>query len=100
MFFEISSIALLAEAKPNLAVTLTLLDDDGQTASTGENTAPLDIAVSSDERNLHTHNGNNDTIGAFRIKTGGCLAAMLSHIIAGLITCHPRPTDSQSVNRQ
>jgi 6-phosphogluconolactonase len=60
--------------------TLALLDADGETASTGPDSGPLDMAVSSDGRNLYTLNGNNDTIGVFRLKPRGGLAARDSHI--------------------
>ena len=60
--------------------SLNLLDNNGITARTGRNSGPLDMVVSSDGRNLYTLNGNNDTIGVFRIKLKGGLAAMKSHI--------------------
>jgi 6-phosphogluconolactonase len=60
--------------------SLTLLDANGKTAGTGKNSGPLDMVVSGDGRNLYTLNGTNDTIGVFRIKLKGGLAAMKSHI--------------------
>jgi 6-phosphogluconolactonase len=60
--------------------SLTLLDADGRTGNTGKGSGPLDMAFSSDGRNLYTLNGGNHTIGVFGVKDKGGLAALNSHI--------------------
>ena len=60
--------------------TLALLDANGRTGITGKDTGPLDMALSNDGRNLYTLNGQSHTIGVFKVKDKGGLAALNSHI--------------------
>ena len=60
--------------------TLALLDANGRTGNTGKDTGPLDMALSNDGRNLYTLNGQSHTIGVFKVKDKGGLAALNSHI--------------------
>jgi len=60
--------------------SLSLLDADGVTGNTGMDSGPLDMVISNDGNNLYTLNGGNHTIGVFRIKAKGGLAAMNSNI--------------------
>jgi 6-phosphogluconolactonase len=60
--------------------SLALLDANGRTGITGKDTGPLDMAFSNDGRNLYTLNGQSDTIGVFKVKDTGGLAALNSHI--------------------
>ena len=53
--------------------TLTLLDADGVTASTGAGSTPLDLAISVDGRYLYALNGGNHTLAEFRIGNDGGL---------------------------
>jgi len=52
---------------------LSLVDADGQAASTGPGSAPIDMVISPDGRFLHSLNGGADEIGSFRIGQDGSL---------------------------
>ena len=60
--------------------SLALLDANGQTGNSGKDSGPLDMAFSNDGRNLYTLNGQSHTIGVFKVKDKGGLAALNSHI--------------------
>lgn len=47
--------------------SLSLLDEDGRTGVTGDGSAPIDMALSGNDRFLYTLNSGNGTIGAFRV---------------------------------
>jgi 6-phosphogluconolactonase (cycloisomerase 2 family) len=53
--------------------SITLLDRHGRTGLTGKNSAPIDMALSNDGRNLYTLNSGNATISAFRVNRDGGL---------------------------
>jgi 6-phosphogluconolactonase (cycloisomerase 2 family) len=55
---------------------LTLLDRDGRTGLTGKGSAPIDMAVSNDGRNLYTLNSGTGAISAFRVKRDGSLGGL------------------------
>jgi 6-phosphogluconolactonase (cycloisomerase 2 family) len=55
---------------------LQLLDRNGRTGLTGRGSAPIDMALSNDGRNLYTLNSGNETISAFRVKDDGGLARL------------------------
>jgi len=55
---------------------LELLDNDGQTGVTGEDSHPLDIAISSDGSYLYVLNGGSQTVGAFELQLGGGLVPL------------------------
>ncbi len=48
--------------------SLDLLSANGRTGNTGKNTGALDMALSNDESNLDTLNGQTHTIGVFEVK--------------------------------
>lgn len=52
---------------------LTLLEDDGVTASTGAGSTPIDMALSSDGRFAFSLNPGVGTIASFRVRTDGSL---------------------------
>ncbi len=56
--------------------------DNGQTASTGQNTGPTDMSFSPNGQFLNTLNPRNGTIVSFRLKSGGALenAATIANI--------------------
>ena len=56
--------------------TITLLDADGVTGSTGSGSGPIDMALSNNGRYLFTLNGGNNTIGAFKIRADGSLSPL------------------------
>lgn len=58
--------------------SLTLLDADGRTVKTGDDTGPLDMGFSADGYNLYTLNGRSDTIGVFKVEDNGDLSPMNS----------------------
>ena len=53
---------------------LTLLDADGRTASTGDGSAPIDMAISDNGRFLYALSTATHTVSAFRIQGDGSLA--------------------------
>ncbi|EFK07512.1 conserved hypothetical protein [delta proteobacterium NaphS2] len=53
--------------------SITLLDADGRTGVTGDDSGPLDMALSWNGLYLYSLNGGNDTISAFRVKGDGRL---------------------------
>lgn len=55
---------------------LRLLDRNGVTGRTGHDSAPIDMALSNDQRNLYTLNSGNSTISTFRVRANGMLIAM------------------------
>ncbi len=55
---------------------LTLLDADGLTASTGDGSAPIDMAVSNNGRYLYALSTANHTVSEFRIKADGSLVSI------------------------
>lgn len=55
---------------------LSLLDPDGRTGVTGDDSTPLDMALSDNSRYLYTLNAGSDTLGAFRVKADGSLSAL------------------------
>lgn len=55
---------------------LQLLDRNGRTGLTRRGSAPIDMALSNDGRNLYTLNSGNETISAFRVKDDGGLARL------------------------
>ena len=56
--------------------TITLLDADGVTGNTGNESGPIDMALSNNGRFLFTLNSGNDTISAFRIHADGSLSPL------------------------
>ena len=56
--------------------TVTLLDVDGVTGSTGNGSAPIDMALSNNGHYLFTLNGGTNTIGAFKIHADGSLSPL------------------------
>ncbi|MBE9031750.1 beta-propeller fold lactonase family protein [filamentous cyanobacterium LEGE 11480] len=54
---------------------LSLLNPDGLTANTGEGSAPLDMALSRNNRELYVLNSGTNTIGAFDVNRDGSLTA-------------------------
>jgi 6-phosphogluconolactonase (cycloisomerase 2 family) len=62
---------------------LTLLDGDGLTASTGDGSSPLDIAMDRFSRHLYSINPGNGTISAFSVAANGALQP-LQTVSAGL----------------
>lgn len=56
--------------------TLQLLDDDGRTASTGDGSAPIDMALTDNGRFLYSLNSGTNTIGAFRVHSNGSLTPL------------------------
>lgn len=62
--------------------SLALLQPDGKTASTGENTAPLDFDVTADGDFLYVLNAAQNAIGTFRVDpaTGGLTSLGLARI--------------------
>lgn len=58
-------------AAPNASITL--LNADGATASTGSGSVPIDLARSSDGRFLYALSGGSNTISAYRILGNGGL---------------------------
>lgn len=56
--------------------TITLLDDDGVTGSTGNGSGPIDMALSNNGRYLFTLNGGSHTIGAFKVHANGSLSPL------------------------
>lgn len=52
---------------------ISLLDHNGRTGLTGKDSAPVDMALSNDGRNLYTLNSGNATISAFRVGHKGGL---------------------------
>lgn len=55
---------------------LALLDDDGRTAVTGEDSRPTDIAISADGRHLYVLNAGSETIGVFEVQANGGLVQL------------------------
>ena len=56
--------------------TLTLLDDDGRTAETGDGSSPIDAAVSSDSEFLYALTAGTNTIVAFQVGADGSLTPL------------------------
>ena len=56
--------------------TISLRDPGGRTGLTGKDSAPIDMALSNDGRNLYTLNSGDATISAFRVKADGGLARL------------------------
>lgn len=56
--------------------TLNLLDRNGRTGRTGKGSAPIDMSLSNDGRNLYTLNSGNATISVFGVKSDGGLKRM------------------------
>jgi len=56
--------------------TITLLDADGVTGSTGSGSGPIDMALSNNGRYLFTLNGGNNTIGSFKVHADGSLSPL------------------------
>lgn len=56
--------------------TLSLLDRHGRTGLTGRDSAPIDMALSNDGRNLYTLNSGTATIGVFRVGHDGRLGRL------------------------
>jgi len=52
---------------------LALLDENGRTGQTGKSSAPIDMILSNDGRNLYTLNSGNATISVFGVKADGSL---------------------------
>jgi len=52
---------------------LSLLEPDGRSGVTGDGSAPIDMALSSNSRFLYTLNAGNNTISAFRVDSKGNL---------------------------
>lgn len=50
---------------------ISLLDGNGRTGLTGRDSAPIDMALSNDGRNLYALNSGNATISAFRVEEDG-----------------------------
>jgi 6-phosphogluconolactonase (cycloisomerase 2 family) len=55
---------------------LTLLDDDGVTASTGAGSSPIDADFSGNSRFLYVLTAGNGGISAFRVGKDGSLTAI------------------------
>jgi 6-phosphogluconolactonase len=55
---------------------IVLLDADGRTASTGDGSAPIDMALSDGGRFLYSLNSGTNTIGAFRVNADGSLTRL------------------------
>jgi 6-phosphogluconolactonase len=55
---------------------IKLLNRNGRTGLTGKNSAPIDMALSNDGRNLYTLNSGNATISVFRVKHDGGLVRL------------------------
>jgi 6-phosphogluconolactonase (cycloisomerase 2 family) len=55
---------------------ISLLNDDGVTASTGEASRPIDLGITRDGRFLYTLNSGNQTLGMFKIKSDGSLESL------------------------
>lgn len=53
--------------------SITLLDSNGRTGITGQDSTPIDMSLSNDGRNLYTLNSGNGTISAFRVEENGGL---------------------------
>jgi 6-phosphogluconolactonase len=53
---------------------LTLLDADGRTASTGDGSAPIDMAITGNGRFLYALSAANQTLSEFRVERDGRLA--------------------------
>jgi 6-phosphogluconolactonase (cycloisomerase 2 family) len=53
--------------------TLERLDADGRTALTGDDSAPIDLALTDGGRFLYSLNSGTNTIGAFRVRSDGSL---------------------------
>lgn len=58
--------------------SLTMLNSDGRTGVTGDNTGPVDMALSDDNRFLYVRNGRTGTIGAFVVRIDGSLQPLPS----------------------
>jgi 6-phosphogluconolactonase (cycloisomerase 2 family) len=56
--------------------TIELLDTGGRTASTGDGSAPVDMAFSDSGRFLYSLNSGTNTIGAFRVSPDGSLTRL------------------------
>lgn len=56
--------------------SIFLLDPDGQTGITGPGSAPLDMALSRNNRFLYTLNSGNGAISAFKVKSSGQLVPL------------------------
>jgi 6-phosphogluconolactonase len=56
--------------------TIELLDADGRTASTGNGSAPIDLAFTDSGRFLYSLNSGTNTIGAFRVNSDGSLTRL------------------------
>lgn len=52
---------------------ISLLDRNGKAGRTGRDSAPIDMALSNDGRNLYTLNSGNASIGVFRVDRRGGL---------------------------
>lgn len=63
---------------------ITLLDADGRTGVTGDGTAPLDMALSTNGKYLYTLNSGDSTIGAFLVDGKGGLTLIEADAAAGL----------------
>jgi 6-phosphogluconolactonase len=56
--------------------SLTLLDDDGVTGTTGPGSSPIDAALSVNSKFLYVLNAGNRSISAFRVQADGGLTAL------------------------
>ena len=56
--------------------SLELLDADGRTALTGDDSAPVDLAMTDGGRFLYSLNSGTSTIGAFRVRSDGSLTPL------------------------
>ncbi|MEJ2453483.1 MAG: beta-propeller fold lactonase family protein [Candidatus Thiodiazotropha sp.] len=56
--------------------SLKLIDRNGRTGRTGRGSAPIDMSLSNDGRNLYTLNSGNSSISVFRVKRDGDLQRM------------------------
>ena len=56
--------------------TLSLLNADGLTASTGDGSNPTDMALSADSSFLYALGSGNGTLSAFRVMDDGGLTSM------------------------
>jgi 6-phosphogluconolactonase len=56
--------------------SITLLNADGRTGVTGDNSGPADMALSVNSQFLYVRNGRNGTLGAFAVQPDGSLQSL------------------------
>jgi 6-phosphogluconolactonase len=78
--YSLADNGVLDVIDPSVSTTETaacwLLDRNGRTGRTGKGSAPIDMSLSNDGRNLYTLNSGNASISVFRVKHNGGLARM------------------------